>query len=188
MKVSRIGQMFKEKVMETFPCGICECEYSLKEFAKITKCPHTFCDSCLQHYVIYKVGMFEEVVCPEEGCEEVMDTESDCYTKNLPKDVCKKYEKVRAFYLAAKDPNLRLCPSEQCENGMLAMAEGVNPKCSKCGKVFCEKCMFPEHPGQCEKNEVDFFQNNLHYRQCRKCKNVIERSRGCNHMTCVCRH
>ena len=38
MKVSKIGQMFKEKIMETFLCGICECEYNVKEFTKITKC------------------------------------------------------------------------------------------------------------------------------------------------------
>lgn len=60
--------------------------------------------------------------------------------------------------------------------------------CSKCEKVFCAKCMFPEHPGVCDNNEVNFFENNLHYRQCRKCKNVIERSKGCNHMTCICKH
>lgn len=132
--------------------------------------------------------MFEEVVCPDENCDLVLDTESDFYKNNLPKDICKKYEKVHAFYLTAKNPNLRMCPDEKCENGILELVDGVNPKCPKCAKVFCEKCMFPEHKGKCDKNEVDFFQNNLHYRQCRKCKNVIERTQGCNHMTCVCKH
>ena len=115
-----------------------------------------------------------------------MKTDTNFYENNLPLDVKKKYEKVHAFYLTAKDPNLRLCPSEKCENGILHLVEGINPKCNKCDQVFCEKCMFPEHKGVCDKYEVDFLQNNLHYRQCKKCKNVIERSQGCNHMTCRC--
>ena len=124
----------------------------MKEFTRIAKCEHTFCDSCLQHYVIYKVGMFEEVVCPAEDCNEVMDTQSEFYSRNLPKDVCKKYEKVHAFYLTMKNPNLRLCPNEKCENGILRMMEGVNPKCGKCGKVFCGQCMFPEHEDSCHQH------------------------------------
>lgn len=35
---------------------------------------------------------------------------------------------------------------------------------------------------------MDFFQNNLHYRQCSNCKFVVERTEGCNHMTCRCKH
>lgn len=48
--------------------------------------------------------------------------------------------------------------------------------------------MFPIHEGKCDNNEVDFFENNLHYRQCRKCKTIIELNQGCNHMTCKCSH
>ena len=61
----------------------------------------------------------------------------------MPKDICKKYEKVHAFYLTAKNQNLRLCPNENCENGILTIVGEVNPTCDKCGKTYCAKCMFP---------------------------------------------
>lgn len=60
--------------------------------------------------MIYKVGMFEEVVCPDEECDIIMDKEFNFY-KNLPDDIKKKYVKINAFYVAAKDPSLKLCPS-----------------------------------------------------------------------------
>ena len=54
--------------------------------------------------------MFEEVVCPNEECDETMDMESKFFGE-LPSDIQKKYSKLHAFYVTSKDPNLRLCPS-----------------------------------------------------------------------------
>ena len=33
---------------------------------------------------------------------------------------------------------------------------------------------------------MEFFEQNLRYRQCRRCKFIIEKSAGCNHMRCRC--
>lgn len=42
------------------------------------------------------------------------------------------------------------------------------------------------HDGDCDDKELKFFQDNLHYRQCKSCKFVIEKNQGCNHMVCRC--
>ena len=108
---------------------------------------------------------------------------------NLPRDIQKKYVKLHAFYVTSKDPKLRLCPSEKCEQGILELnSDGEPITCNKCQNTFCSKCFFVVHEGDCDKNELEFFENNLHYRQCSNCKNVIEKNQGCNHITCRCGH
>lgn len=58
--------------------------------------------------------------------------------------------------------------------------------CNECGKRFCSQCLLEPHEGKCDDEEINFFKNNLHYRQCQKCKVIIEKNQGCNHMTCRC--
>lgn len=148
MQVSRYLLSKLRKVTNDFVCEICQCEYPQEEKSKLCDCPHEYCDSCLQHYTIYKVGLFEEVVCPDDECDVLINTDFDFY-KNLPDDIKKKYAKIHAFYLTSKDPNLKLCPSENCDEGILVLNESENPKCPVCGVVFCGKCFFKEHEGPC---------------------------------------
>lgn len=57
--------------------------------------------------------MFEEVICPNEDCFLTINLDGGFY-KNLPQNIQSKYVKLHAFYIASKDPNLRLCPNEKC--------------------------------------------------------------------------
>ena len=41
-----------------FICEICSCEYEEKFKTKLSNCNHVFCDSCLRHYVDYKISRF----------------------------------------------------------------------------------------------------------------------------------
>ena len=157
----------------------------------MAKCNHQFCASCLHQYVIYKIGVFESVECPNEECREVLDENTRLYSE-LPLDARKKYKKLKEYTESLKNPNRKLCPNEKCD-GYLEMPEArenevviANPRCNTCKRVYCSKCSFEEHEGDCDPHQLNFFQNTLHYRQCARCKNVIEKSSGCNHMTCRC--
>lgn len=48
--------------------------------------------------------------------------------------------------------------------------------------------MLEEHWGSCNKNHVDYLNDNYKYQKCKKCNCVIERNEGCPHMTCKCGH
>ena len=61
--------------------------------------------------------------------------------------------------------------------------------CDGCEAEYCPKCLLALHSGDCDQKEVEFFEQNLHYRRCKRCRFVIEKNQGCNHMTCrVCNH
>ena len=98
-------------------CEICEEEMRVSEdMPMLSKCEHRykFCESCLHHYAIYKINNFEEVFCPHEGCQALLDTDSKFFNQ-LPSEVQNRYPKVHRFHIAQKDPNTNLCPHEDCE-------------------------------------------------------------------------
>jgi hypothetical protein len=74
--------------------------------------------------------MFEEVLCPEEGCNFVMNPETEFYG-NLPEEIRKQYLKAHQFYMTANDPTLKLCPKEDCE-GVIKITENEARVCDQC--------------------------------------------------------
>ena len=82
----------------------------------LSKCEHRykFCESCLQNYAIYKINNYEEVFCPYEGCQTLLDTDSEFFSQ-LPREVQNRYFKVHRFHITMNDPNTKLCPHEDCE-------------------------------------------------------------------------
>lgn len=68
----------------------------------------------------YKIARFEEVFCPAEGCNEVLDISDDFY-KTLNIALKEKYNKIHNFYAVSQNPNIRLCPNDKCEDGVLIL-------------------------------------------------------------------
>ena len=85
----------------------------------LATCGHRYCSSCLHQYIIYKIGVFENVECPNEECHEILDEKSQIYSE-LPLDTRKKYKKIRIYQELLKNPNRRHCPKENCD-GYLEM-------------------------------------------------------------------
>ena len=102
----------------------------------------------------------------------------------LPKEIQKKYPKVHRFNLTMKDPDTKLCPKNDCEG--LIKRNDNEMQCTLCKSFFCPSCLLALHKGPCDRRELEFFEKNLKYRQCKKCHFMIEKNRGCNHMRCRC--
>ena len=175
--------------MNVVNCEICEEEMKKSDkMLYMCDCEHkfSFCESCLHHYVIYKVKNFEEVTCPRDECDKLLDTSTDFF-KQLLADIQKNYRKVHQFFTVANDPNSKLCPREHCEGIIRTIPNEEDAmRCDSCSQEFCSKCLLARHAGLCDNKELEFFKDNLHYRQCKRCKFVIEKNQGCNHMTCRC--
>lgn len=124
---SKIGQSFRSSINRAVNymkdityCHICEGEMKKHKDKHqriiMCNCEHknNFCESCLHHYVIYKVKSFEEVYCPSEGCPALLDTNM-AFFHSLPLDIQKNYKKIHQFSLVTQNPDLKLCPREDCE-------------------------------------------------------------------------
>ncbi len=59
--------------------------------------------------------------------------------------------------------------------------------CPHCSEEICLKCKESSHSGKpCEYDEFCALAKDLAYRACVSCNYWIEKSEGCNHMTCIC--
>lgn len=81
----------------------------------IADCEHKemFCESCLQHYSIYKVELFGKVRCPSSGCELELNIQN-AFFNSLPLTIQTKYRRIVRSYAAFEDPYVRLCPNQAC--------------------------------------------------------------------------
>lgn len=59
--------------------------------------------------------------------------------------------------------------------------------CPGCGDHICIDCKASHPRTTCEEYKVQSkFMCDFHYATCPKCKNAVEKSEGCDHMTCIC--
>ena len=145
------------------------------------ECGHSFCKKCIHDYVIYKISVLQEITCPQEDCAFSIDAGSRCF-QDIPEDYKKKYRKYLLWRQTIDNPNLRLCPAENCEG---VIETNVSYACQACRTLFCKECMLKAHEGPCDAN----FQNNFkEWKRCPSCSMFIEKAEGCNHMTCRCGH
>ena len=64
-------------------------------------------------------------------------------------DIYSKYVKFKGRKEILRNPNLKLCPTPDCE-GYLEKPTNIEPtdiKCPHCKKVYCFGCLLKPHPG-----------------------------------------
>jgi len=83
---------------------------------------------------MYKINVMEEVTCPDENCTEVIDTRGVIF-RRLPQVYHERFERNARWMMTVKNPNLRLCPTENCE-GVLDTSQ-PRLQCPKCRVRFC---------------------------------------------------
>lgn len=90
---------------------------------------------------------------------------------------------------------MRWCTKPDCEGFGRAPGNWAKAvECEKCGNRMCFECRETEHTGRtCEENTEQMYSKifkgtNINIAFCPKCKTKVEKSSGCNHMTCyICK-
>ena len=193
-------------------CPVCYTEIEKDNFLSL-KCQHKICKECYIEYI--KNKLIENAInilqtsCPMNGCNLYITRTlyKTCITELKYKIIFAK-NIIRNFLMTNKE--IKTCPNPKCNLSIRVQnAIPKEIKC-KCGQIFCFSCLEESHiPCDCfmakewknyaekfgnndfvwikkETNEEKSFTNNQFMKKCPKCKLIIEKNQGCNHMTCPC--
>lgn len=188
-------------------CVICLEETNENQIFSVKGCLHRFCFSCMQRHVEVKLreGMLPK--CPHVGCKSDLDVDS-CAIFLTPKYLERLQERIKEVMTPFLEKVY--CPNPEC-SALMSRREifehsrrhdinvALTPLrvCIKCNRQFCSYCKVPWHNQlSCmaykrmnpnppmEESKLKFLATIKMWRQCTKCKHMIELREGCYHITC----
>eukprot|EP00993_Chasmostoma_nieuportense_P007616 NODE_886_length_1786_cov_31.486438_g830_i0.p1 GENE.NODE_886_length_1786_cov_31.486438_g830_i0~~NODE_886_length_1786_cov_31.486438_g830_i0.p1 ORF type:complete len:559 (+),score=162.41 NODE_886_length_1786_cov_31.486438_g830_i0:48-1679(+) len=160
------------------------------------KCNHPFCFECWKGYLKSKLSEGPSCIstnCPFPKCTQACD--EGLFEELLSEDEFAKYRLFVTRSFVEDNPHIRWCPSPGCSKAVLSKdPKRLLVRCL-CGYAFCFVCGGEAHaPAKCsdlrewrlkEKGEGEnskwVFVNT---KPCPACHSPIQKSDGCNHMTC----
>ncbi|CAN6210803.1 unnamed protein product [Urochloa humidicola] len=203
----RVPPLVDDEVPQ-FMCGICMETLPILDLFHGMQCEHRFCVECMATYIEGRVHAGEvPVPCPDLSCKdkEAVDDENARRLALHPEE-CKKSIDFAAFgswgdrLTESAIPQCRraYCPNRRC-GVMLEATGGRTPAlafCPACGHPMCATCGFDwskDDSGQqhdCTEGPsaalVKKLAEERRWKQCPRCKMVVERTYGCNVMRCRC--
>lgn len=181
-------------------CNICLEETDVERMFCNDKCLHRHCFSCVKQHVEVKLHMGTYPTCLEYECKFELTLES-CSKVLTPKLIEMWKQKMKEDLIPAADKIC--CPYPSCsvlmsKTELTSEAEQSNVRsCIKCYGLFCIDCKVPWHFDlSCAEFKklhpeplvddlmLQDLANEEMWRQCARCRHMIELSCGCSHMTC----
>ncbi|KAF2632608.1 hypothetical protein BU25DRAFT_319705, partial [Macroventuria anomochaeta] len=187
-------------------CVICTDNRSLSRFPSdppTAHCAHNadVCRRCLRTWIstTFASKVWDEINCPI--CSERLNYED--VREFAPSKVFRKYRKLSTKAALEAIPGFHWCLMKSCKSGQVIEPATNKFRCVKCKKTHCIEHNMLWHKGEtCREYE---YRTNKKIRKeeekaskkwmkekakhCPGCKRPIEKSYGCDHMTCSkCRH
>ena len=152
-------------------------------------CPHGFCNECFLNYFKEKINSkIDEIKCPEKDCKTMIPNYfiEEKLINDIP--LLSKYKKLKKIRQLELDPNVEFCPYPNCES--YAIKKDTNfVSCIHNGHKFCFNCRNYWHDkGRCNIDIYSYYKKwktSSKIKRCPRCKYLIEKNEGCNHMTCL---
>eukprot|EP01097_Dermamoeba_algensis_P007186 TRINITY_DN4501_c0_g1_i1.p1 TRINITY_DN4501_c0_g1~~TRINITY_DN4501_c0_g1_i1.p1 ORF type:complete len:298 (-),score=32.16 TRINITY_DN4501_c0_g1_i1:305-1198(-) len=179
-------------------CSIC---VTSKDNGITLSCGHIFCHECLKEYIRMQIftGGVLDINCMDLQCR--LPIAEDEVGKIVEEDAFEKYKQFKFSVSRLWNPNMRWCPTPDCNTLVEKKDSSKKMSCTKCCKAFCFDCNEKWHPDvSCadymkelrKMKKVDVKSEKMKQcagRKCPGCSIIIQRKEGCNHVVCsYCRY
>lgn len=182
-------------------CTVCFSPSSNENPLSSLICNHQLCTSCWKDYLKIHVNMWNHrqalsTKCPGTNCNLIL---TENFIKNFltqSPSILKSFQIIIRKNFIHFNPDIKYCPNTDCEIIIKCESKSnIEISCPNCNTNFCNKCQQEGHrPCQCEMVQ-NSEKKNLQEREillkiipstkpCPKCRVFIEKSQGCDHMTC----
>ncbi|CAI5438664.1 unnamed protein product [Caenorhabditis angaria] len=197
-------------------CPVCLCDIGIN-FFRLENCGHFYCRNCINRMISsFLADAVFEMRCCFEKCENLISP-TDIKTIYLGDETRLKVldngkledliARATRYIVTQPDSNYNICKTTDCAGFFKKDSSGGDQntvECFKCHKKYCNKCFEEshEHIAKCEDyaricRDSDYsLQTYLStegrgkFRICptNKCKALIEKIEGCNHVECAYCH
>ncbi|CAG9313928.1 unnamed protein product [Blepharisma stoltei] len=168
-------------------CGICF--ERIRNEWKHPECElHIFCEDCIKMYLKTKINDSQvlKILCPGENCKNLFTDEM--IQAITDPDLFEKYKKFKWRAELLLDPQIKWCPTPNCDGFMKGSSKKPRLICPICSYELCFKCGNAWHGKKTCEEIVDegyeTWAKGKEIQLCPKCKHRIEKIEGCNHMSC----
>lgn len=187
-----LGNVGSMAPCDTDTCSICWCE---AEEPVVTTCGHQYCLDCFDRLAHSDASSMARVECKgaHDTCKKTVSLHdlhrhlSSSAFETVLKESLKKY-------LDSHPLDFRHCTTPECTQIYRVASSGVH-NCTECLAVTCKTCN-EAHAGMTCGEHRDFNSEGqqefrrakwqLGAKDCPRCRAVIEKTEGCNHITCRC--
>ncbi|KAI1624627.1 hypothetical protein EDD37DRAFT_353450 [Exophiala viscosa] len=176
---AKISDVVDSSIPHVVDCAVCMEAFFEVQTANLD-CGHSYCRECLHEGVKITFRSKSEFRCCGKGLPMTLIGEYGDLEESLLRHFSSWLREIHC-------PNPLYCPWEHCYEFIVRSSLGIDTKCPRCKQGLCLACGGKEHQGVCKTNKkLTAMIEEKGWMFCPRCPQVIERSAGCNHMTCRC--
>lgn len=182
---SDAGGIWANDNEETVHCAVCHDEFDVENSITLL-CDHYYCRQCLNNHILAAVENLD--IFPPRCCGfEITNIRNELEAWVRPGLL----ERLENMMLEYNTKDRIYCSDTKCSYFIAPQyVENSVARCPRCYRATCVKCRAVNHTAHCRRDEamekILALGAEQGWKSCYRCKNLIQKSNGCNHMSCHC--